>query len=146
MTSTFSPLKPLVETTAKPDAEQLANEVQTLEANMANLTRQLAEFSLRIQELETDHIVAAKKHEDSKAEDRAKMVKLATALRAERDARLCKGCHRNSKNAVAVPCLHMSHCGSCIENLENCPVCNAHLKGFISANLEEVSLENSTPR
>lgn len=147
MESTFSPLKPLsMDAPEEPDAGQLAREVRVLEANLLDLHRQLSTYMDRIQELETEQIINARKHEEMHVDDRLKMTKLATALRAERNNRLCRGCHAASKNAVAVPCLHMSHCNACIENLEDCPVCGTHLKGFITAQLVEGELDLFTPR
>jgi ankyrin repeat protein len=148
VTSTFSPLKPLgSEVPSIQDPEQLAQEVKMLEANLSETTRQLQAFSLRIQELETDQIISTRKHEETRVEDRAKMTKLATALRAEREARLCKACKAVSKNAIAVPCLHMSHCSACIEVLDKCPVCSGLLKGFITAQLSDhTTLDTTTPR
>lgn len=136
MTSTFSPMRSASnEATRNP--EDQSKEIADLQSQVTDLNKQLSNYATRIQELETEQIVAEGRREAASAEEKKKVANLSALLQAEIDARLCRSCRSNPKNAVAVPCLHFSHCNSCIETLQTCPICSTLLKGFITAQLTD---------
>lgn len=137
MTSTFSPMKSASNELVRSnggDAAAASKEIADLTSQVADLNKQLTIYATRIQDLETEQIIADRRRRD---EDHQKTIaSLSAALQVERDARTCQGCHSALRNAVAVPCLHLSHCNNCIETLSACPTCRGPLKGFITALVE----------
>lgn len=134
MTSTFSPMKSISNelTRTNSDANAASKEIADLSSQVADLNKQLSIYATRIQELETEQILADRRLEEAQAEDKKTIANLSAALQAEQALRLCQGCQSTLRNAVAVPCLHMSHCNNCIETMSTCPSCGGPLKGFIT--------------
>lgn len=135
MTSTFSPMKSASNELSRSNGgdANAAKEIADLSSQVADLNRQLAIYATRIQDLETEQIIAERRRRE---EDQKMIASLSASLQAERDARTCQGCHSALRNAVSVPCLHLSHCNNCIETLSDCPSCGTPLKGFITALVE----------
>lgn len=138
MTSTFSPMKSISNelVRANGDSSAASKEIADLTSQVADLNRQLAFYAMRVQELETEQMIADRRREENQGDDKKTIAVLSSALQEERASKLCQGCLASPKNAVAVPCLHLTHCNNCIETMSACPSCGGPLKGFITALVE----------